>query len=59
MWWHLHIIVVLLSNPIDTQLETVNRTFETENLCKTAGQERIDQLNQDKNQAAGFVCIKF
>lgn len=57
--WHLYILVVALSNPLVPQHEIMKQTFDTENVCSGAGQMRVNQLNQDRNQVAGFVCLKF
>lgn len=56
--FHLYILIILLDSPLVPLWEHQEQTFDTESVCQAAGKMRTLQLNQDRNQVAGFVCLK-
>jgi hypothetical protein len=57
--YHLFIVFVFLNNPAVPAMEKEAQTFTNLTVCQAAGDMRTSQLNQDRNQVTGYVCLKF
>lgn len=57
IYWTLFVVLFPFNHPEMAHHEIGPVQYPTEQGCNADGKNRVDALNADRNQRAGFVCI--
>jgi len=57
IYWTLFVVLFGFNHPEMAHIEIYPTQFVSPAACEADGKGRVDVLNADRNQRAGFVCI--